>query len=66
MAVQIVLRNGTADQWTTSNPTLADGEVGIENDTFNLKIGDGSTAWNNLKYWYIGRESISPFLLMGV
>jgi len=50
MPVQIQIRNGTAAQWTSANPTLAAGEVGIETDTRKQKFGDGTTAWNSLAY----------------
>ncbi len=50
MAVQIQMRRGTASQWTSSNPTLAAGEWGLETDTDKYKIGDGSTAWTSLGY----------------
>jgi hypothetical protein len=50
MATQIQLRNGTAAQWTSANPTLAVGEMGAETDTGRFKIGTGSTAWNSLGY----------------
>jgi hypothetical protein len=50
MAVQIQLRNDTASNWATENPTLAQGEVGIETDTRLVKVGDGLTAWNDLDY----------------
>lgn len=50
MAVQIQLRNDTASSWTTANPILAQGEIGIENDTRLIKVGDGITNWNNLDY----------------
>lgn len=50
MAQQIQLRRGTASQWTSVNPTLAQGEPGVEIDTGKLKIGDGSTAWATLPY----------------
>lgn len=46
----IQLRRGTAAQWTAANPTLAAGEVGVETDTFKVKVGDGSTAWASLSY----------------
>jgi hypothetical protein len=65
MAVSIKIRNGTASQWSSSNPTLAEGEVGLETDTRRFKVGDGSTAWNSLLYWNY-KEPLSPFLLMGV
>jgi hypothetical protein len=54
MAVQIQLRNGTAAQWTSANPTLAVGELGAETDTGKFKIGTGSTAWNSLAYAAVG------------
>ena len=50
MAQQIQLRNGTATQWTSANPTLAVGELGVETDTNKFKVGTGSTAWNSLGY----------------
>jgi len=50
MTTKIQLRRGPASLWTSQNPTLADGEVGFENDTSKFKIGDGSTAWNSLTY----------------
>jgi len=50
MAIQIQFRRGTASEWTSANPTLAVGEMGIETDTNLFKIGNGSTAWNSLAY----------------
>ena len=51
MAVQIQIRRDTAAAWITANPTLAQGELGIETDTRLAKLGDGVTAWNALAYW---------------
>jgi hypothetical protein len=52
MAVQtqIQTRRGTATTWTSTNPTLAAGEIGFESNTGKIKIGTGSTAWNALAY----------------
>jgi Major tropism determinant N-terminal domain len=50
MPVQIQLRRDTAANWTTTNPTLAAGELGLETDTAKYKIGNGSTAWSSLAY----------------
>jgi len=50
MATKIRLRRGTASEWTSANPTLESGEVGVETNTKKIKIGDGSTAWNSLTY----------------
>ena len=41
----------TRSQWAATNPVLLAGEPGIENDTENLKIGDGRTAWSGLPYF---------------
>lgn len=51
MARKIQLRRDTAINWSNSNPTLAQGEVGIDLTNNKLKIGTGSTAWNSLSYW---------------
>jgi hypothetical protein len=48
MAIQISLRNSTSAAWSSTNPTLAQGEVGVTTDTNQFKIGDGATAWNSL------------------
>lgn len=50
MTVQIQLRRGTAAEWTAANPILALGELGLEIDTMQFKIGDGVTAWSGLAY----------------
>ena len=50
MAVKIQLRRDTASNWSTNNPVLAEGEIGIEIDTTLMKVGDGTTAWNDLPY----------------
>ena len=48
-------RRDTPENWTARNPVLADGEIGIERDVpttyFKMKIGDGSTPWNDLDYF---------------
>lgn len=46
----IQMRRGSAASWASTNPTLSSGEWGLETDTGRLKIGDGLTAWNTLKY----------------
>ena len=46
----LIMRNGTAAEWTSQNPTLKLGELGIETDTRKFKVGDGATAWTSLKY----------------
>lgn len=46
----IKLRRGTATQWTTANPVLAAGEIGLETNTNRTKYGDGTTTWSALPY----------------
>ena len=50
MADLIQLRRDTAANWTSSNPTLASGEIGLETDTDLFKVGDGATAWTSNTY----------------
>jgi hypothetical protein len=62
MAIQIQLRNDTAANWTSANPTLARGEVGVEIDTNKMKIGTGSTTWANLPYTGVDSEELIPLV----
>ena len=48
---RIRLRCDTAANWTASNPVLLNGEVGIETDTRNFKVGNGVSAWSALSYY---------------
>jgi hypothetical protein len=50
MAVQIQFRNDTAANWTAANPILALGELGLESDTGQFKVGNGVQAWNSRPY----------------
>ena len=47
---KIVSRNDTAANWTTKNPVLLKGELGIEIDTNLIKIGNGTATWTELPY----------------
>ena len=54
MAIRIQLRKDTAGNWTSNNPLLYPGEMGIETDTGKFKIGPAvnaptvGTAWNSI------------------
>jgi hypothetical protein len=50
MAINIQLRRGTAEEWSTVNPVLALAEMCIETDTDLFKIGNGIDVWNDLPY----------------
>lgn len=62
------LRRGAASLWTSTNPTLAAGEVGYETDTGLFKVGDGTTGWTSLKYSALPPTGINgaPYFGSGV
>lgn len=64
MSIQIQFRRDTAANWTANNPTLAEGEVGLETDTNSYKVGDGTHDWNTLTYRQLAPE-ITTLLLDG-
>jgi len=55
-------RRDTAANWTSANPTLLAGEIGIESDTNKIKIGTGSTAWTSLSYTTWSQITAYPFV----
>lgn len=65
MSVTIQLRRDTASNWTSIDPTLSQGELGVETDTGKLKFGDGATAWSSLAYWSGGGLPLSGGTLTG-
>jgi hypothetical protein len=48
--VRIQVRRGLSSEWTTANPVLAAGEMGVETNTNLFKFGNGSTLWADLPY----------------
>ena len=48
--VKMAQRRDTAANWTSANPTLLAGEIGIESDTNKIKLGTGSASWTSLGY----------------
>ena len=56
---RIVLRNDTAQNWSTANPVLLKGEAGYETDTNKLKFGDGTSNYNDLPYF--GGTSVAVY-----
>ena len=61
MADRIQIRRDTAANWTSANPTLTQGELGLETDTGKLKAGDGSTAWTSLSYYTLGTTGAAMY-----
>jgi hypothetical protein len=52
-------KRGTSSRWTSTNPLLLAGEIGIETDTNRMKVGDGVTNWNSLDYITIKDELLT-------
>jgi hypothetical protein len=50
ISTKIQTRTDTAANWTSTNPTLAAGEIGFESDTGKFKIGNGTSVWTGLAY----------------
>jgi Major tropism determinant N-terminal domain len=48
--VRIQVRRGLASEWTTANPVLAAGEMGVETNTNLFKFGNGTATWTALPY----------------
>ncbi len=52
-------RRGSSAQWSAANPILADGEIGYDSTTKQMKVGDGVTAWNSLAYSDISATNLT-------
>lgn len=51
MTRRIQLRRDTGTNWTSVDPVLAAGEIGVDLTTGQIKIGDGSGTWSELEYY---------------
>lgn len=49
LTTQIILRNGTTDEWKASTKVLKLGEIGIDTTKNEIRIGDGTHTWKDLK-----------------
>ena len=54
MSKQILNRRDTAANWSTINPILGPGEIGVESDSGQFKLGDGTSTWSQLDYFGAG------------
>jgi hypothetical protein len=74
VAVRIQLRRDTAANWTTANPILRDGEMGIESDTLKVKVGNGTSTWSLRPYLNVtpselaelAQDSVNSAIVAGV
>lgn len=55
---------GTAIAWTSANPILKLGELGLETDTGKFKAGDGVNLWSVLPYT-IGADGTAATISIG-
>lgn len=53
-------RRGTLAEWDTINPVLKQGEPGFAYDYHILKIGDGTSTWQELDYQNIAYVVDAP------
>lgn len=60
MTTRIQFRRDASANWISNNPILLPGEIGIETDTLNFKIGNGS-RWNDIQGY-----ALKPGLANGV
>ena len=58
----LILKNASSNEWKSLNPILLKGELGIENDTKLIKIGDGVNHYNDLEYINIPTSQLEPLV----
>ena len=51
-------KRASSSVWSSKNPILLAGEIGIETDTGLMKAGDGEHNWNDLQYVMWGAINI--------
>ena len=51
MSYKIQIRRDNASNWSLKNPVLSIGEMGLEIDSHQFKLGDGVTNWNSLAFY---------------
>ncbi len=59
---RIKLRRDIASDWTTLNPTLLAGEIGIDTTNNKIKIGTGSATWTALPYATLTPSEINSLI----
>ena len=56
------LKRGQSTSWASQNIVLTEGEPGVELDTYRLKIGDGTTPWNELPYIGLSKSEVESLI----
>lgn len=62
MASKIQFRRDTYSNWTSNNPILSEGEIGLDLTNGTFKIGNGVTAWNSLSVSFISQSQLTNIL----
>ena len=60
MTSRLQQRRDTAANWTSNNPTLAAGEIGLETNTNLFKVGDGTTVNRSSPVQLSSFQYVSP------
>lgn len=61
MANKIILRRDTSVNWTNADPVLSNGEIGLETDTGEFKIGNGVSPWSVLPAYKRANEIAAEY-----
>jgi hypothetical protein len=56
---KILIRRDGEDSWQENNPLLNSGEFGYDITNKLLKIGDGTTRWNELRDLKVKTEDLT-------
>lgn len=62
LTTQIILRNGTTTEWEASTKILKLGEVGIDTTKNEIRIGDGTHTWKDLKIAGADQKAIQALI----
>lgn len=62
LTTQIILRNGTSSEWEASTKILKLGEVGIDTTKNEIRIGDGTHTWKDLKIAGADQKAIQTLI----
>lgn len=57
--VTLRIKRGTSVEWAASPYVLASGEPGYDTTVKRMKVGDGSTAWSQLKWQDVDSETLA-------
>lgn len=58
--IKVRNRIDTSTNWSTANPVLLSGEIGVVKDDniYRMKVGDGTTAWESLPFITQGNSNL--------